>query len=60
MPQIALQGRLQLTPNHQLHLVRSTDELILLCTFPNGASVVSTKAVECVQNPASRASGVDA
>jgi hypothetical protein len=44
-PQLAVRGRLQLTPTHHLHLIQSMEELVLLCTYPNGCSVVLSKSV---------------
>jgi hypothetical protein len=38
--QLTVLKRSRLTPNHQLHLVIAMDQQILLCTHPQGCSIV--------------------
>src|SRR5689334_643070 len=51
-PQLALRERLQLTPTHHLHLIQSMEKLVLVCTYPNGASVVLSKPIGDVESGA--------
>jgi hypothetical protein len=43
--QIQLLGRSHLTPNHQLHLVQSMEQLFLICTHSGGSSVISSQPI---------------
>jgi hypothetical protein len=38
--QLSVLKRARLTPNHQLHLVIAMDQQILLCTHPQGCSII--------------------
>jgi hypothetical protein len=38
--QLSVLKRSQLTPNHQLHLVIAMGQQILLCTHPQGCSII--------------------
>lgn len=41
--EIAVLQRVHLTANHQLHLVRNGDQRVLICTHPQGCSLLMTE-----------------